>query len=326
MVDVIRNEKLIMRVVALVPGGVGEQLLFFPTLDDLKHKYPDAEIDVVVEPRAKSAYRVSKSVNDVITFDFKDRSSPADWANLLGVIRDRYYDAAISLRQNWAIGLLLWLTGVPSRISYDTGNGKVFLTDTVPLKAEQYTAQSDHDLLQGVGITTPCPDLSINVPRGDVDWAEVERKRLGIQGAYVLMYPGTSQLAEGETAYPIASWQKIIGDFQAKQPEMPLVIVQGTGEKAIVAALTEAYPTLKVTKPADIGKLAAMVAGANLVLCPNSVPMHLAIALQVYTLALFGATDSTQFLPKSDKFVGIQGNRNLADIPPEQILQKVWGG
>jgi ADP-heptose:LPS heptosyltransferase len=316
-----------MRVVALVPGGVDEQILFFPTLDGLKQKYPDAEIDVVVEPRAKSAYRVSKSVNDVITFDFKDRSSPADWANLLGVIRDRYYDAAISLRQNWAIGLLLWLTGVPSRVSYEKGNGKVFLTNTVPLKSEQYAAQSDHDLLQGVGISTPCPDLSINVPRGDIDWAEAERKRLGIQGAYVLMYPGTSQLAEGETAYPIASWQRIIQDFQSKQPEMPLVIIQGSGEQAIVSALVEACPTLKVTKPADIGKMAAMIAGANLVVCPNSVPMHLAIALQVYTLALFGATEAAQFLPQSDKFVGIQSSsRSLADIQPEKILQKVWGG
>jgi ADP-heptose:LPS heptosyltransferase len=316
-----------MRVVALIPGGVGEQILFFPTLDDLKLKYPDAEIDVVVEPRAKAAYRVSKSVNDVIIFDFKDRSSPADWANLLGVIRDRYYDSAISLRQSWSIGLLLWLTGVPSRVSYDNGGGKMFLTETVPLKPQQYTAQSDHDLLQGVGINTPCPDLAINVPRGDIDWAEMERQRLGIKGAYVLMYPGTSQLADGETGYPMEQWQKIIQDFQAKQPEMPLVIAQGTGERELIAALISAHPTLKVTKPTDIGKWAAMIAGANLVLCPNSVPMHLAIALQVYTLALFGSTDSAQFLPKSDKFIAIQSpSRSLADIKPEQILQKVWGG
>jgi ADP-heptose:LPS heptosyltransferase len=327
MNDVIRNEILIMRVVALIPGGVGEQILFFPTLDDLKLKYPDAEIDVVVEPRAKAAYRVSKSVNDVITFDFKDRSSPADWANLLGVIRDRYYDAAISLRQTWSIGLLLWLTGVPSRISYEKGGGQIFLTETVPLKTEQYTAQSDHDLLQGVGINTPCPDVSISVPRGDIDWAEMELKRLGVQGAYVLMYPGASLLAEGETEYPLESWKQIIQDFQTKQPEMPLVIVQGTGERETMTALTEAHPTLKITKPGDVGKLAAMVAGANLVLCPNSVPMHLAIALQVYTLAFFGATDSAQFLPKNDKFVGIQSPSNrMSDIQPEQILQKVWGG
>jgi len=317
-----------MRVVALIPGGVGEQILFFPTLDGLKQKYPNAEIDVVVEPRAKAAYRVSKSVNDVITFDFKDRSSPADWANLLGVIRDRYYDAALSLRQNWGTGLLLWLTGIPTRISYEGSEGKYFLTDTVPSNPEQYDAQSDYDLLQGIGVKAACPALSISVPKSDIDWAEAEQRRLGIRGSgYVLMYPGESLLADGELIYPLASWLEIIQDFQQKQPDMPLVIAKQTGDLETVTALTQAVPSLKVTKPTDMGKMAAMVAGANLVICPNSVPMHLAIALQVYTLALFGSSSSLQVLPQSDKFIAIQSStRSLADIKPEQILQKVWGG
>ncbi len=317
-----------MRVVALIPGGVGEQILFFPTLDSLKQKYPDAEIDVVVEPRAKAAYRVSKSVNDVITFDFKDRSSPADWANLLGVIRDRYYDAALSLRQNWGTGLLLWLTGIPTRIGSEGSAGKYFLTNTVPFNPKQYNAQSDYDLLQGIGVKADCPALSISVPKSDIDWAEAEQKRLGIRGAgYVLMYPGKSLLAEGEVNYPLANWLEIIQDFQQKQPDMPLVLVKQTGDLEDVTALTQAVPSLRVTKPADMGKMAAMVAGANLMICPNSVPMHLAIALQVYTLALFGSSSSSQVLPQSDKFIAIQSpTRSIADIKPAQILQKVWGG
>lgn len=317
-----------MRVVALIPGGVDEQILFFPTLDGFKQKYPDAEIDVVVEPRAKAAYRVSKSVNDVITFDFKDRSSPADWANLLGVIRDRYYDAALSLRQSWGTGLLLWLTGVPTRIGYEDSAGKYFLTDTIPVNSEQYHAQSAYDLLQSIGIQAACPPLSISVPKSDLDWAEAEQKRLDIRGSgYVLMYPGKSQVAEGEVSYPLASWLAIIQDFQQKQPDMPLVIVQQTGDSETVTALTQAVPNLKVTKPADLGKLAAMVAGANLMICPNSVPMHLAIALQVYTLALFGSTAAAQSLPQSEKFIAIQSpTKSIVDIKPTQILQQVWGG
>lgn len=86
-----------MRVVALVPGGIGDQILFFPTLDDLKRYYPNAQIDVVVEPRSKAAYRVSKSVENVLTFDFKDRNSLADWANVVGMIREHEYDVAIAL-------------------------------------------------------------------------------------------------------------------------------------------------------------------------------------------------------------------------------------
>jgi ADP-heptose:LPS heptosyltransferase len=106
-----------MRIVALVPGGIGDQILFFPTLDDLKRYYPNAQVDVVVEPRSKPAYRVSKSVNQVIGFDYKDRNSMADWGNLVGTIRDREYDLAIALGQSALVGLFLWLTESPHELA-----------------------------------------------------------------------------------------------------------------------------------------------------------------------------------------------------------------
>merc|ERR1712020_837598 len=102
-----------MRILALVPGGIGDQILFFPTLDDLKQSYRESQIDVIVEPRSKGAYQVCKSVRDVLTYDFKDANSLADWGNLLGIMRDREYEAVISLGQRWTVGLLLWLTGIP---------------------------------------------------------------------------------------------------------------------------------------------------------------------------------------------------------------------
>lgn len=318
-----------MRVVALVPGGIGDQILFFPTLDDLKQNYPNVEIDVVVEPRAKSAYRVSKSVSDVIGFDFKDRNSPADWANLLGVVRDRYYDAALSLGRSWGVGLLLWLTGTPVRVGYANSLGNLFLTNAVPLKPDQYAAQMYHDLLQGLGLNTPCPDLSISIPKGDLDWADAEQKRLSTRG-YVLIHGGSSQLAKAKginKIYPVEHWQAIVQDFQQRQPDLPIVVVQGPEDQEFVGALVKACPGLKVTKPGDIGKLAAMIAAANLMLCTDSAPMHLAVALKVYTLALFGPTDPAKLLPASDKFVGIKSpTGKMADISPQTVLAKVWGG
>jgi ADP-heptose:LPS heptosyltransferase len=320
-----------MRVVALVPGGIGDQILFFPTLDDLKQTYPNIEIDVVVEPRAQAAYRVCKSITDVIPFDFKDRNSPADWANLLGIIRDRYYDIAISLGRRWPVGLLLWLTGTPIRVGYESRLGKLFLTQAVPLKTEQYAAHMYHDLLQGLDIRTPCPPLSINVPKRDIEWAETARQRLGIENrGYVLIHGGSSQLAQTkgiDKIYPVQSWKAIIEDFQARQPDLPLVIVRGPEDADIVRQLTQSCSSLKVVQPDDIGKLAAMIAGANLMLCTDSAPMHLAVALQVYTLALFGPTDPAKLLPADDKFIGIKSpTGNMADISPQTVLHKVWGG
>jgi ADP-heptose:LPS heptosyltransferase len=319
-----------MRIVALVPGGIGDQILFFPTLADLKKAYPTAEIDVVVEPRSKGAYRVCPSVSEVILFDYKDRNSPADWANLLGVIRDRYYDIALSLGSHWGVGLLLWLTGTPVRVGYSSG-GNLFLTRSVPLKTEQYAAQMYHDLLTGLDITTPCPPLAITLPKSDIDWADGERTRLGLGDAgYVMIHAGCSELARQkgiDKLYPVANWKAIIQDFQNRQPDLPIVVAEGEADTAIVAELTQACPGVKVTRPDDIGKLAAMIAGANLMLCTDSAPMHLAVALQVYTLALFGPTDPGKLLPQNEKFQGIQSpTGKMDDLSPDTVLKVVWGG
>lgn len=320
-----------MRILALIPGGIGDQILFFPTLDALKQVHPDADISVVVEPRSKNAYRVCKSVQEVLSYDFKDRNGLADWGNLLGIIRDREFDVVISLGQRWTVGVLLWLTGIPKRVGYSGSNGAIFLTDPVKLKTEQYAANMYHDLLQGLQINTPCPKLAINVPKMDINWAESEQQRLGIkQTGYILLHGGSSQLAKDkgiDKIYPVESWQEIIQDLQKRQPDKPVVVIQGPDDNDFVNSLKKSCPGIKITQPDDIGKLAAMIASANLMLCTDSAPMHLAAAVGTYTLALFGPTDPAKLLPKSDRLIGMKSpSGKMADISPQEILKKIWGG
>jgi ADP-heptose:LPS heptosyltransferase len=319
-----------MRIVALVPGGIGDQILFFPTVDDLKRYYPNAQIDVVVEPQSKGAYRVSKSVHEVLTFDYKDRNSMADWVNFVGTIRDREYDVAITVGQSWILGLVLWLTGIPTRVGYQ-GSGSGFLTKSVPLKTQQYTASMYHDLLKGLGINSPCPELALNVPKPDIDWADNEQKRLGVkETGYVLIFSAFSPSATEQDLgkiYPIESWQEIILDLQHKQPDMPVVLIQESEAQDGLRTLRESSPNVKVSFPDNIGKLAAMIAGANLMLCTDSAAMHLSVAVQTYTIALFASTEPTKLLPKNEKFIAINSSTStMADISPQAVLAKIWGG
>ncbi|MEL7034499.1 MAG: glycosyltransferase family 9 protein [Cyanobacteria bacterium J06592_8] len=319
-----------MRILALVPGGIGDQVLFFPTLDDLKQAYPQAQISVIVEPRSKGAYRVCKSVSEVLAYDFKDRNSLADWGNFLGVVREREFDIVLSLGQRWTVGLLLWLTGIPKRVGYAGSGGAKFLTNPVPLKTEQYAAEMYHDLLQGLDLNLPFPGLQINVPKADIDWAEAQQQQLGVQDSgYILIHGGSSQLAQQkgiDKIYPAEKWQKIIQDLQQQQPNLPVVVVKGPEDQAWVTQLTQSCPNLKVTTPADVGKLAAMIAAANLMICTDSAPMHLAVAVGTYTIALFGPTDPEKLLPKSDRAIAVKSpTGRIEDLSPEEILKKVWG-
>ena len=318
-----------MRILALVPGGIGDQLLFFPTLESLKTQYPQAAIDVIVEPRAKSAYRVCPYVNEVLAFDFKDRNGLADYLNLLGIIRDREYEAALTLGRNWGIELLLWLDGIPVRVGYQTEQSW-FLSNAVPFKTEQYAAYLYHNLVQGLGIQTSCPPMKVTVPKEDITWAEKEQEKLKLKdNGYILIHSGSSRLAQIKglnKIYPVAQWHQVVADITSKQPDLSIVLLQGPDDGAWIAEMLRDHPNLKVTSPEDIGKLAAMIAGANLMLCTDSAPMHLSVAVGTYTIALFGPTDATKLLPpQQNKYIGLQSpTGNIADIKPATILEQVW--
>ncbi len=320
-----------MRILALVPGGISDQILFFPTLAHLEANYPDAEIDVIVEPRAKGAYRVCKLVNEVLTFDYKDRNGLADFGNLLGIVRDREYDAAVALGGGWSVSFLLWMGGIPLRVGYANGAGKLFFSNPVPLKTEQYTAQMYHDLLQGFGINSPCPNLSIRVPKSDIDWAQTEQRRLGTsESGYILIHGGSSKVSQAkgiDKIYPAEKWERIVADIQQKQPDMPIVVLQGPDDGEIVGAMKLACPDLNVISPPDIGKLAAIIASANLILCTDSAPLHLAVAVGTYTFGLFGPTKAEKRLPQNERCIGIQSpTSRMADISPDDVLKQVWRG
>ena len=321
-----------MRILTLVPGGIGDQILFFPTLETLKEKYPKSKIDVIVEPRSKGAYRVCPWVNEVLLFDYKDRNGLADYLNLLGIIRDREYDIAITLGRRWAVGLLLWLNGINTRVGYQSEKSW-FITNPVPLKEEQYAADMYHDLLKGLEINVPTPPLKVVVPKEDINWAITEGKRLDLgDKGYIIIHGGSSALAQKQginKIYPVYKWQKVIDDLQQKQPELPIVLVQGPEDSKWVKELLENRPYLKVTSPSDIGKLAAMIAGANLMLCTDSGPMHLSVAVGTFTIALFGPTQVSKLLPpgQQERYRGIQSpTGNISDIQPETLLQQIWRG
>ncbi len=314
-----------MRILALVPGDISDQILFFPTIDDLKKRYPEAQIDVVVEPRAKDAYQVSKSVRETVVFDYNGRNSLADWGNLLGVIRDREYELALTYDDKWSTGLLLWLSGIPARIGFSGGPSELYLTAAVaPDNQKKYIADRYHDLLKGMNLSGASPELAVNVPTKDLAWADAERKRIGLSnGGYIMVWgSGNSP----NSMYPTDQWQLVLKDFQKKQPDLPLVLAD-SGDGAWMKALTDVMPSLKVTRPSNAGQCVALFAGASLLMCCESAAMHLSIAAKTFTLVLLSDSDPKLVLPQSDRVVALKSSgRRVGEIAPSTILEKVWGG
>ncbi|MFZ9738352.1 MAG: glycosyltransferase family 9 protein [Prochlorotrichaceae cyanobacterium] len=309
-----------MHILALVPGGIGNQILFFPTLETLKQTYPEAAIDVITEPSTVGIYRIYPQVRRAIPFDFSDRNSLADWSNLLGVIREQEYEIVLSAQPGWDIGLLLWLSGIPNRVGY-AQSGNLFLSAAIAEPSTPYRAERYHALTQGLGLTTPCPTPRLRIPRKDLEWGEAEQKRLGAtESGYLLLYP-----QDDPDPYPAQNWQILVKKLQEHQPDLPVWVVQTTTGREVMAQLNQAGLSCGAVSPEQIGQLVALIAGASLLICPEGDVLQLAVAVQTSTLALLGRSNPDQVLPPGDTFISLQSSTGrLVDITPQQILETIF--
>lgn len=108
------------------------------------------------------------------------------------------------------------------------------------------------------------------------------------------------------------------------------MLLQQPETAAGVKAIVQAVPAVKVIRPDNLGQIAAIVAGANLLLATDSYVSQLGVALNVFTLALFGSYAPEQRLPPIEtpeqRFLGLTSDGStVADIPVETVLKKVWG-
>jgi ADP-heptose:LPS heptosyltransferase len=201
----------------------------------------------------------------------------------------------------------------------------------IPLQNEQYAATMYHDLVRGFGITSPCPPVKLALAKSDLNWANNEQQRLQVKDSgYILLHGGASQLSVKQgmvKIYPPESWVKVLQEVRAKLPNLPIVVVRGPEDGAFVQSLIAQLPDLRVVAPPDIGKLAAMIAAANVFLCTDSAPMHLGVAVGVNLVALFGPTDPAKLLPNEPnriKFIKPPAGQSIAAISPEAVLAKLW--
>ncbi|PSN11142.1 glycosyltransferase [filamentous cyanobacterium CCT1] len=296
------------------------QLSFFPVISQIKQSFANVEVSVVASPAATPIYQLSKGVAEVVPYNFAAPNSPADWANLLGIVRDREFDVALTLTHSWSIALLLWLSGVPTRLGYGGAANDLLLTTTVPRRTG---TAAYSDLLGLINVTGAPPALSVNVPRSDLTAVESMRQGTGLENGYVLVYPGPT--ASG-TTYPTESWVAILKDFRQRQPDMPLALLQTNEAGSQAAELASAVPDLKILRPETPGQTAAMVAAANLLVGVTGYPLGLAIALNVYTVGLLSANDAAlPSGPAGDRLITLTSTTGtLADIAPDQVLKKIW--
>ena len=146
-------------------GGIGDEILFLPTLETFKKDYPNAKITLALEPRSKSIKNLTSLINDIICVDIK-ANGIKKYFNILSLICScwfKNFDCVISSGKNPLVAIILFLTGIKERIGYNSKTG-FLLTKKVELNENQYAGIMYHDLIKPI-CNSKYKDPAIDIPQ-----------------------------------------------------------------------------------------------------------------------------------------------------------------
>jgi ADP-heptose:LPS heptosyltransferase len=312
----------VSRLLAINFGGIGDEILFLPVLESVRRRSPDLHITLLLEPRSQSIAQVTDLIDATITFDIKKRPlSARDLLDLLGLLRDGGYDLVLSSGSSKAVSVLLFLSGIPVRVGYDSGPlSRHLLTNPVRLNREQYAGGMYHDLVRGLGIfdEAPLPSIAVAPASRDVVQAMLTASGINTTGGAgasrrVLIHPGTSRLAIEKgiiKTWAVDNWIYLIEKLSV-HGEITTLLAGGPDDKEIVAELEEKAAGKRFVSTAgktrNLSDLAALISWCDLLVCVDSAPMHLGVALGKPVVALFGPTDEKKLLPRDPRFLALRG-------------------
>lgn len=287
MRDVATPERLVVR----APNWIGDALLSLPALRDLRRNFPGARIEVLARGWVAPLYEAVAEVDAVRA----SRGVRADADGLRG-----RFDAALLLPNSIAAALPPFLARVPQRWGYATAGRGALLTRAgrVPAgvrgRSQVYYYRA---MLAAVGLhVSAAPDASLRLPDA---WREAGRALLAPAGdaaGWIGLSPGAFF---GGAKRWLPERFAAVADRAARRLGARVALVGGRDERPLaeaVAARMQARAHV-LTGETTLPSLAGVLAHLRLLLTNDSGPMHLAAALGVPVVAVFGPTDWRETAP-----------------------------
>ena len=290
------------KILAINFGGIGDEILFLPTLISLKKEFPDSHITLALEPRSKSIKDLTSIIDELILVDIKNKNKYIELLKFIFKARFGKFDLAITAGGNKFMSIILWLTGIKKRYGYDTGKlSQKLLTKAIPLNKNQYAVKMYHDLV------SPITNTVTELPQIDITKQEKVSNS-------VLIHPGVSKMSVQKgmikTITPLI-WAETINlllecgkhVILAGGPDDDECIQEILKHVQKDKSFTNVYGQTK-----NLKELAELIGKAEKFLCSDSAPLHVAVAMGTETYAIFGPTDDKKLIPPSVTAIKINDN------------------
>ncbi len=289
-------------ILVFAPSWIGDAVMSLGAVRVLRREHPGARIVALTRPSLAELYAQVDEVDATLGYD--PRGSDRGLSGLRSAarrIRAEGFEACLLLPNAFRAAVLARLARIPERWGYASESRGFLLTRKVPPAPRPFGRHQAYyylELMRGLGYGTSTPDVSLRVKDGARERARALLDREGWNGrsSLVGVHPGaTNSRAKVWSAARFgAVMEKLAAATDAR-----VVVLGGPGEGALAREVEDALdePPIRLQGKTSLGELIGVLSELSLLLSNDSGPMHLAAALGVPTLAVFGPTDPSETGP-----------------------------
>ncbi len=302
--------------------GIGDVLFTTPLITNLKMAFPRVTIDYMCNARTKDILEDNIDIDDIHVYEKDDfvklwRKSKVQGVKglykLLARVREKQYDAVFDFTLSREFGLFFMLTGIPRRIGLDYKKRGIFLTDKISFVGFEGRHVVEHylDLLKCINVPVRDNATHMEISRKSSEWAPrfFETKGLGEKPVVALIPGGGASWGKQASR---KRWQadkfcQVADDLTGCG--MDIIILGDGSEEKLCRDIADKMkiPPVVVGNDFSLKKYVELLSKCDLVLCNDGGPLHVAVALGVKTVSIFGPVDDKVYgpYPTSDRHIAI---------------------
>jgi lipopolysaccharide heptosyltransferase I len=295
------------RILIVRLGAMGDIIHALPALAAIRAHYPAARIDWLVEARHRAIVELVEGLDRRIVWQWGHAGQWGRVARVVAELRRNHYDAAFDFQGLLKSAVFARASGAGRVIGFAAGAlreraARPFYSEAYAPASGGHVIEKNLELVRGAGIHAADVRFPLRVPDSTVPAQIRSTLAIGPSGHFALVNPGA--------AWPNKRWSpERFGAVAAalhQRHGLRAAVLWGPGEEPIARQVAEASAGAAVPAPAtSVEDLVAAIAAAKVIVSGDTGPLHIATALGIPTVGIFGPTDPRRNGPWSRDDISI---------------------
>jgi len=297
------------KIILKCANWVGDTIITTPTIRVVRQSYPSARITAIARPWVATLLRTNPDIDEV--WEEEKHGRWRSFKRLARRLRDGRFDLGIAFPNSFAAALLLWAGRVRRRVGYARDGRSFLLTDPVHV---QPPLLRDHEVRYHFNLLSALGDVPETIPPLVLEEQSQAREAVnhlleteGIAAGIPLIGINPGAFYGSSKRWPTNRFATVAQH-----------LIKVTGGVVVLAGSKGEYSTAQgicnivgerahnLSGRASLTELVSLIRRMTIFVTNDSGPMHMAAALNVRTVAIFGPTDWIKTSPWSQNAIVIR--------------------